>query len=161
MTSFCIIVSPFGFLALGALTDSLLNVLKSKIKLKKFEILFRSITIIAICFFLLNISKIQNYHTEWKPKDNMNRNAELEQMEVIKKLSSSLPNDKFVVFNADKRFNGHIPILFYTDNVAYNFIPDQKQIEKIKSQSYKIAILDTDSLPDYILRDNDIVKIRL
>ncbi len=160
MTSFCIIVSPFGFLALGTLTDSLINLLKTKIKFQKFETLFGPIAVVVICFSLLNLSKIANYHTDWKPKDNKNRNAELEQMEVIKKLSDSLHGDKYAVFNADIRFSGHIPIMFYTDYIAYDFVPDQRQIEKIKSQSYKIAILDNDSLPDYIRKDNEIVKIK-
>jgi 4-amino-4-deoxy-L-arabinose transferase len=160
MTSFCIIVSPFGFLALASLTDSIINFIKTKIKLKRFEMYFRPIALIAICFFLLNLSKIQNYHTDWKPKDNQNRNADIKQMTIIKKLSDTLHGDRYVVFNADKRLNGHIPIMFYTDNIAYNFIPDKGQIEKIKMQSYKIAILATDSLPDFILNDNEIIKIK-
>ncbi len=156
MTSFCIVVSPFGFLALAALTDSIINF----IKLKRFEMYFRPIALIAICFFLLNLSKIQNYHTDWKPKDNQNRNADLKQMTIIKKLSDTLHGDNYVVFNADKRFNGHISVMFYTDNLAYNFVPDKRQIEKIKTQSYKIAIIDNDSLPDFIRNDNDIMKIK-
>ncbi len=161
MTSFCIIVSPFGFLALGALTDSSINLLKSKTKSKKFEITFRSIAVVVLCFFLLNLTKIQNYHTDWKPKDNRNRNADLQQMAVIKKLSDTLKGDNYAVFNANQRLYGHIATMFYTDHIAYDFVPNLEQIEKIKIQSYKIAIIDNDSLPDYIRNDSDIVKIKL
>jgi hypothetical protein len=59
------------------------------------------------------------------------------------------------------RLEGHIPVMFYTDHVAYGFIPDQVQIEKIKSQQYKIAILDTGDLPDYLYRDTSLVIIRI
>lgn len=160
MTSFCIIVSPFAFLGLGALTDSIIEFLKTKIKFKIFEILFRPIALIAVSFFLINLSKIQNYHTDWKPKDNCNRKADLEQMTLIKQISDRLHGDRCVVFNADKRYNGHIPVMFYTDCIAYDFVPDQRQIDTIKMQSYKIAILDTDSLPGFIRNDNDIIKIK-
>jgi len=160
MTSFCIIVSPFVFLGLATLTDLSINFLKTKIKFKNFEMFFRPVALIAVCFFLINISKIANYHTEWKPKDNCNRKAELKQMTIIKKLSDSLHGDSCVVFNTDMRVNGHISVMFYTDYIAYDFIPDKRQIKKIKMQSFKIAILDTDSLPDFIRNDNDIIKIK-
>jgi 4-amino-4-deoxy-L-arabinose transferase-like glycosyltransferase len=160
MTSFCIIVCPFGFLALGSLTDSLLTFLTTKIKFKKFEFIFRPFAVIAICFFLLHLSKIEDYHTDKKPKNNQNRNADVKQMIVIQKILDNLQSDKYVVFNADIRFSGHIPVMFYTNCVAYDFVPNQSQIEKIKMQSYKLAIIDDSSLPDYIQNDNEIVKFK-
>lgn len=160
MTSFCIIVSPFAFLGLGVLTDSIIKFLKTKIKIKWFEILLRNIAAIVVCFFLLDLPRIANYHTDWKPKDNCNRKADYEQMALIKQISDSLKGDSYVIFNADKRVNGHIPMMFYTNYIAYNFVPDKGQIEKIKQQSYKIAIVNTDSLPDFIRNDSDIIKIR-
>lgn len=161
MTSFCIIVSPFGFLALGANTDSIIKFLESKIKFKWFEIVLRNIALIVIAYFILNLTKIANYHTDWKPHDNRNRIAEQEQMKLIKKLSEDLRNDNYVVFNASRRVNGHIAVMFYTDYIAYDFIPEQSQIESIKNKSYKIAILDNDSLPNHIRYDAYIKKIKL
>lgn len=160
MTSFCIIVSPFGFLGLSALTDSIINFLKTKIKLSIFETFTRYVAIIAICYFLIDLNKIENSHTEKNPHDNFNRGADLEQMELITRLSESLGADRFVIFNADKRLNGHIPVMFYTGHIAYGFVPDKEQIKKIKEQSYKIAIVYSDNLPDYIQSDSSILKIK-
>lgn len=161
MTSFCVIVSPLVFLGLGSLVDSSASLLSSKIKYTKFESIFRPIILITICSFLINITKIQNYHTDWKPHDNCNRIAELKEMEFIKKLKNQLGAENYVVFNSNVRVKGHIPIMFYTDYIAYDIIPTEKQIEKIESKKYKIAILDNDKLPDYIKNKNDIVKIKL
>jgi 4-amino-4-deoxy-L-arabinose transferase-like glycosyltransferase len=160
MTSFCIIVSPFVFLGLGVLTDTSINYLKELLKFNKFERLLRFVALGAICYFLINFSKIQNYHTQWRPNDNCNRIADMNQMKIIDRLSERLGNDSCVVFNADVRLNGHISIMFYTDYIAYGFIPDKVQIEKIKAQSYKIAIIDNDSLPPFIKNDMDILKIK-
>lgn len=161
MISFCIIVVPFGFLALGALVDSILNFLKEKFKFKAFELFFQPILLITICFFLMNISKIANYHTDWKPNDNCNRLLDLQQMAAIRKIEECLHGDRYVIFNSDIRVNGHIPVMFYTNHIAYGFIPNKKQIEKIKNEAYKIAIIDYDSLPDYIQQDNNIIKLKL
>lgn len=161
MTSFCIIVSPFAFLGLAALIDSFIKMLQAKIPYKKFELFFRPMVLISMCFVLINLTKIANHHTMWKPNDNGNRNAELAEMGFIKKLTDQLKTEKYVVFNATIRMNGHIPIMFYTDYIAYDFIPTEKQIEQIKISEYKIAILDKDSLPGFIRTNNDIVKIKL
>ena len=161
MTSFCIIVSPFAFLGLGSLVDSTANYLKTRIAFSHFEVLFRSIVVILICFFVLNLSKIENYHTMWKPDDNCNRKAELAEMVFIGKLKDQLKNGKYAVFNATARVNGHIAVMFYTDYIAYDFIPTREQIALIKPEDYKIAILDNDTLPDYIRDNPEILKIKL
>ncbi len=159
MISYCIIVSPFVFLGFGALTDASVNFIKTLIPFIKFELILRFFILIAVCYILLDLPKIQNYHTDWRPIDNCNRKADLEQMEAIRKIANRLPDDKYVVFNTDIRVNGHISVMFYTNCVSYGFIPNEMQIEKIKMQSYKIAILDTGGLPDYIINDKDILKI--
>jgi 4-amino-4-deoxy-L-arabinose transferase len=161
MIAFCLIVSPFLFLGLGALTDSTLLFIKNKIQFNKFEPYFRLIALIVISTFLFDIRKITNYHTDWKPHDNCNRKADLNEMSFINKLKTQLGNDKYVVFNANVRVNGHIPVMFYTDFIAYDFIPNDMQIKSIKKQEYKIAILDTGILPDFIQYDKEIFKIKL
>jgi 4-amino-4-deoxy-L-arabinose transferase-like glycosyltransferase len=162
MVSFCVIVSPLVFLGLGSFIDSVTSYLASKIKYVKFETIFSPIILITVCIFLLNIPKIQKNHTDWKPLDNCNRAVEIKEMEFIKKLKNRLGNEKYVVFNAaNVRIYGHIPIMFYTNYIAYEFIPNEKQIEQIESKKYKIAIYDNDQLPEYITSKNDIVKIKL
>lgn len=160
MVSFCIIVSPFLFLFFGALIDVIIIKCTEKIE---HNLVKRSIAVVSIvitCCFLIDFPKIQKHHTDWNPNDNCNREAELKLMANIKNLPGLLGNDKYVVFLATDRINSNIPLMFYTDYVAYDFIPNQKQIERIKTQSWKIAILDSGNLPDFIRRDENIIKIK-
>jgi hypothetical protein len=87
--------------------------------------------------------------------------ADLKEMAFINKLKTKLGNDNYVVFNANVRLNGHIPVMFYTDYISYDFIPNEIQLNRIKKQLYKIAILDSGNLPDFIQNDKDIFKIKL
>jgi len=160
MTSFTIIVSPFAFLGLGSLVDSVANYLETKIAFRRFGLIFRTLTVVFICFFVVNLSKIANYHTGWKPDDNCNRKCEFDEMRFIATLQDRLKNEKYVVFNARARFNGHIPVMFYTNYVAYDIVPTEKQLTEVRSKGYKIAILDNDSLPGYIVENAGIVKVR-
>ncbi|MEO6901826.1 MAG: glycosyltransferase family 39 protein [Bacteroidia bacterium] len=161
MISYCLIVSPFAFLGLGALADSILMFLKTKIKATSLKMFISNVGIVAVCIMLLNLAKIQNNHTDWKPKDNHNREVELKEMTFINQLPLISKNNKGVIFNTTISVDGHIPIMFYTSYVAYNFIPNLAQINCAKSQAYKIMILDTGNLPDFIKNDEDILKIKL
>lgn len=69
-------------------------------------------------------------------------------------------NDDYVVFNAALKLNGHIPIMFYTHYIAYEFIPTEQQLNKLKTIKYKIAVVDNDRLPPYILLNKSIIKIK-
>jgi len=64
-------------------------------------------------------------------------------------------------FNANIRLNGHIPVMFYTNYISYDFIPNEIQLNRIKKQLYKIAILDPGNLPDFLQGDKDVIKIKL
>ncbi|HBS88206.1 MAG: hypothetical protein A2W91_04635 [Bacteroidetes bacterium GWF2_38_335] len=161
MISFCIIVSPFVFLGLGSLIDFITVYLSSKVKYPKFQYIIRLLFLILICFFLLNPSKIQKNHTDWKPKDNSKRLTEMREMEFIDKLTAILGNENYVVFNVKTSLNGHIPVMFFTDYIAYEFIPTEEQIADIQSKNYKIAVVDSGNLPDYIKSKKEIIKIKM
>lgn len=149
------------FLGLGALADSTLIFFKTKIKAANLKIMISNMGIVAVCIMLLNLSKIQNNHTDWKPSDNHNREEKLKEMTFINHLPFIFKNNKGVIFNTTNSVDGHIPIMFYTSYLAYNFIPDLSQINCAKSQAYRIMILDTGNLPDFIINDKDILKIKL
>jgi 4-amino-4-deoxy-L-arabinose transferase len=160
MTSYCIIVSPLFFLGLASLVDAAAAYVSSKIRNTAFESVIRLMIPVTIGFFLNNIPKIQHYHTDWKPNDNCNRKAELKEMEFIHKLKSVLGDGKYVVFNSSPRLNGHIPVMFFTDYVAYDFIPTEAQMQQIEAREFKMAILDNGKLPYYIENKRDMVKIK-
>lgn len=161
MPAYCFIVSPFIFLGLSTLYDVSFNAISKKIKIKLRAKFLNGILLMLICFSLIDFSEIRHYHTNWKPQDNKNRNLELKQMEIIKNIQQLIPDDRFVVFNSSVRLNGHIPIMFYTNNIAYNFIPDESQIKFVKEKGYNVAVLNIGILPNYIMQDTSIIKINI
>ena len=160
MISFCIIVSPFAFLGLGALTDVVFCFLKRKIPNRIFNYIFTSLALLFICFSMLNLSKIQKRHTDWNPRENNGRAESQREMNLIRKLLAQLHDEKYAVFNTALATNGQIPVMFYTNYIAYDIVPNEKQIEEIRKQSYKVAIVDNDNLPAFIYRDEGIIKVK-
>ena len=78
---------------------------------------------------------------------------------LIKNLNNLLPDKKYVIFNTICTANGNIPFMFYSDYIAYRFIPSKEQCNEVIGKGYKIAILDFGNLPDYIINDKTIIKI--
>ena len=159
MPAFCLIVSPFVFLGLSSLYDGFFHLAYQRIKSKTIAKILNLILLITICFFLADLSEIRHHHTDWKPKDNQSRQADMKEKEIIMKLPEILPNDKFVIFNSSITMNGHIPIMFYTNYIAYDIIPTKEQLDNVHSQGYNSAIFNSSKLPDYILQDSSITKI--
>ncbi|MEI6900439.1 MAG: hypothetical protein WCL00_11225, partial [Bacteroidota bacterium] len=161
MTSFCLIVAPFGFLAIGALTEGGLQGMNKIIKWTWLKTVFSIIAVCVVCFFLLNFSNIQNYHTDWKPWDNCNRPAYATEMKMISRIKEEIPNSGYVIFNARARVYGHVPVMFYTDNIAYGCLPDTNLVIRVKKMGFKVAVVDLGDLPDFIKSDSTIKKIRV
>ncbi|MFK7783854.1 MAG: ArnT family glycosyltransferase [Crocinitomicaceae bacterium] len=155
MVAFPIIVAPFVFLALGHLLSSLFDFLSSKIRMKWLSTTICAITLLLFGFMNLNLDKIQNYHTDWKPHDNHKRAWEIAEMKSIRLIQENLNTD-YVVFNTSVTYEGNIPTMFYTGITAYSFIPSEEQVQEVKRQNKKIAVLDLGNLPSYIHEDANI-----
>lgn len=155
-TAFCLIVAPVIFLGIGALIDFILRGINNKLPHERLKTIFIPTALLFICFLFFNFSGVIKHHTMQNPNDNGNRQAELLEMQIINKIKE-LPEDKYVIFNANMRLNGNIPVMFYTNNIAYDFLPTEEQIKFIKSRGYKIAIINLkDDLPDYLKSEKQI-----
>ena len=82
-------------------------------------------------------------------------------MAFIDKLKPALGNNNYAVFNVNMRPCGNIALMFYTDYVAYDVIPNQEQLKQVRAKGYRVAIYDNGTLPDYIKQDDGILKIGL
>ena len=80
-------------------------------------------------------------------------------MELIKKMPEQLRDNPYVIFNATLSGNGHIPIMFYTPYIAYDFIPSQEQLNTIYDKGFKVAVIHSSTLPEYIKNSSDIYII--
>lgn len=139
MTAFTVIVSPFLFLGLGALVYAI-----KQIPIHRFLTSFLQLLLIAsFAYFLLDTTRIIERHSFKNPV----RAAELREMELIQVVKNKLGNEKFVVFNTKVSYKGNIPVMFYTDFPAYDFIPTNEQLDQVRKSGYKIAIVDFGDVP--------------
>lgn len=161
MPAFTLVVSALIYLSLGAFFDYLISYFET------FQIFKTKKIWITGCVFILLIilgasslkfDQITKHHSfktqgEWDYRGIRNRDTQ-----VYKSLDKLLPEGKFVLFNV--RQSEHILVMFYTNHIAYEFIPSFEDFLRIKSLGYKIAIFDDGKLPDYIMDDNETIKIR-
>jgi 4-amino-4-deoxy-L-arabinose transferase-like glycosyltransferase len=158
MTSFTVVLAPFGFLALGALCVFLFDLLSGKLN-RTVLFVVRCFVIMATGILLVNLPGIKLLHTF--AQTNEHRKLNIRQMEWIQTLRERLPGDHWVVFNAATRDFGSIPVMFYTNYIAYDFIPSQEQLQEIDTQLYQIVVVEKDSLPEYITNNSTITRIKI
>jgi len=162
MPSFCIIVSPLIFIGLGSFADSIFNFINHLIKSKTLQKIVVSVLSITLCFSLLDLNKIEKNHTFREEGKAYNRNIDLKEMQEIKEIKNILGEGKYVIFRKSPKDFSHIPMMFYTDYIAYDFMPDENNIERIKKKNeYKIVIIDNGELPEFISNDKDVKIIKI
>lgn len=161
MIAFTLIVSPFVFLGLGHLIHWLISFLEVKIKRKWLGKILAVLLPLILAWSMLNMSRIANYHTYWKPHDNHKRSLEQAEMRFIKSLEEKLPGENYVIFNTSITYAGHIPVMFFTDYTAYPFIPTPEQIKTFKDKGYKVAVADLGNLPNYIINNKNLMILHV
>ena len=159
MIAFTIIVSPLIYLIIGIAFAFLYNYFKNKLTyspLKKWLPPMLSIVLIFFLFFsTLNYNKLILNDTERRIKiyGTWSNNTL-----IYKELSSLLPSKDLIVFNAPKL--DFVNIMFYTDFRSRMLFPTIADIKILKEKHITIAIFDNKKLPDYILNDKEIIKIK-
>jgi hypothetical protein len=78
---------------------------------------------------------------------------------VIKELPNKLGSTDYVLFNVKKY--EHLAIMFYTGLSAYELLPDESTVKELKTRNIKMAFNDNGKLPEYILKDSSILKIKM
>ncbi|MBX7181109.1 MAG: glycosyltransferase family 39 protein [Bacteroidia bacterium] len=160
MVSFCLIVSPFVFLSLGTLIEGIESWLTGLVKTGWMVKLFVGIVLLAGSYGLLDFHKIKSNHSMVWADLKDERFPKLAQRQFINLVETQLPKQTHVVFNADVTIFGQIPLMFYTQHIGYDFIPDSMQVIKAKRLQFPLAIRDDGNLPEFILQDPEIKKIQ-
>jgi len=159
MISYTAIVMPIAFLSLAALIDALLASFDRFVKIRTYQILVSSLIGIIVAYFLFDINGIYKRVSYGKYQENWTFYAKTVEKKIIDQVKETLNTSGYVLFNANYMYNTYAGIMFYTDHVAYWFIPDPEQISSLNQQGRRIAIIDFGDLPDYILNDPEIIKI--
>jgi 4-amino-4-deoxy-L-arabinose transferase len=161
LTSFTIIVCPFIFIGLGTLIDVSLTYLESKIKRNWIVILMKLYFVSFISYLLFNLSQIEINHSFKDPDKKAQREIKMLELEQFKTLNQYLNGEKYVVFNLKSSFQCHISFMYFYDYIAYDYLPNSEQIERLHSLEYKIAVIESESIPDYIYQTPGLKMIPL
>lgn len=159
MIAFTIIVMPFIYLGLAML----IHLVVDKIAQTFNQPLIYAIALPVLTLFLsysaLNLNRIESNHTNLEPVDKQYWTTKTAEKKFILTLNDELNDAEYVIFNCNTSPFAHIPIMFYTNHLAYLKIPTQQDIELVKSKQKKVAVFELGELPEYIKQDTNIYKI--
>lgn len=154
MTAFPVIVLPLVVLTIGNFIYEMICFIK--ISWANKVVLGITSALIAFLFFDLNL--MLKIHTlEYKIVENGYRHNDILAMGNIRRIKEDIADPKTVIFNAQEL--GALKIMFYTDLVAYDFIPSEEQYHALQEKGYKAAILKSSKLPAFIEKDSSFLKL--
>ncbi|MEI7983050.1 MAG: glycosyltransferase family 39 protein, partial [Bacteroidota bacterium] len=132
MPMFCAIVSPFIFLAMGAVLDKVVEFVPKYIPAR---LAFWMIAGILgyLAYDNLHINQLDEWHSGrqsyWKTKN--------EDAIIDRQVAGNLPGKDYVVFNCGG--NNAIMFMYYSGTTAYGFYPTLQQYQVLKKQEIRIA----------------------
>jgi 4-amino-4-deoxy-L-arabinose transferase-like glycosyltransferase len=160
MTAFCMVVSPILFLALGNLLSWLFGFFENRKLSVKSVALLLSVALLTIGITNIDVESMQRKHTAWKTKDSWEsfRTQLSEITQVADSIKGKYDKNKTVVLNCPSTQN--IPMMFFSDYIAYDRIPTQEEYFKLKRLNYNILYFNPYSaVPDYIKNDSAVVFV--
>jgi hypothetical protein len=158
MIAFPFIVYFVFFLGFAAILEYIYNFLKVGSNIFK-KIIF--VLIVFLCgYSCANIEELQHIHTKWRKEEFGPQNFRYHNIEwhrTCEQVQKELKG-KYVVFNCDPI--DYVKLMFYTDHIGYPQIPSDWEITLCKFKRYKVAVFDRGNLPQHILNNNQVLKIK-
>ncbi len=154
MPLFCMPVAPLLFLSLGALLE---RVIRFSFFDRKLARILSMISLIAISYSYLDMKSIEQNHTNKNNSKNSYRAVRTYNAEIARAAARILPSEDYVVFNAGAL--NSILIMFYAGNTSYDWYPDERTYQDLKNRKIKLAVFADEKLPDYLAKDNSIIRL--
>lgn len=155
---FCVCAA--GFMSIGMVCCCLEEIIKKFLKnrMVAFAVWFPLMAFIALYQF--NFTWYRQHHI---PRYVWWRSAVIENVQDYKQLQKILP-EKTVLFNVRalddwSNYCTTTEAMFYTDAICYSFTPTEEQLQMLKDQGYHIAVLTHLPVPDFMLADDEVMKI--
>ena len=148
---YCAIMSPVLFLALGAVLDKGISILRG-LTAMRFSSWVLAVVLGIFAYVLLDINQIDEWHSNklsfWKTQN----------MDAIidKQVARKLPSKNWVVFNCGG--NNATMFMFYSGNTAYGYYPDPEQYHMLKLKGIKMATFADEYIPVYLKQDPAVRK---
>ena len=160
MTAYCYPVSPVVYLALGATLESALLWLGPRVGMKRIaaaRALF--VLVILLLPWTVNVRELVYHHTNRKLDERPYRAVRVRDTEIFRRLPELLPPGRdWAVFNC--REHEGILVMFYSPYIGYDVLPTPQQLAALRARGVAIAVFDGPDLPDHLVRDATVFKIR-
>ena len=155
---FCVCAA--GFMSLGMVCCFMEEIIG--------KILKNRVAAFAVWFPLMAVAALYQLNFTWYRQQHSYkyvwwRSAMIENVQNYKKLKKVLP-EKTVLFNVrgcSDWYNYCLPVeaMFYSDALCYCFTPTEEQLQMLKDQGYHIAVLTHLPVPDYMMADDEVIKV--
>jgi 4-amino-4-deoxy-L-arabinose transferase len=157
MLAFTFIVAPLVYIIVSLAINYILEILfKQKNRLQ--IILNSAFTILIFGFVLINFSHIHDLVLKNDKHTKKIYEIQISNTVFYKKLPQLLEKGNYEYFNC--RNYDHIKIMFYTGHNAHGYLPTKKIINKLVAQNITPVVFDNGKLPQYIISDNRVLKIK-
>jgi len=152
-----LISCPVVFLSLGNLFSEVADIVLTRFKEVTASILLVTMFMIT-GFFNLNINLLESEHTDMAGDNRFAFMQNTYLASQFKKVDKQLSGKDYYIFNCCCYLA--TPLMFYSGMTAYGQIPDKDLVKDLESKGIKLAILEGGTLPDYIMNDPKIIKIK-
>jgi hypothetical protein len=157
MPAFPFVVAALVFYSLASFIWFLFAFVLRLVAKRAVQIVLQTAFIVAVGYLYVDLSRIADYHTWFRPQERNNKFMEMIEKKIIVRINECLPEDNWIVFNTTVTPHGDIPFMFYSDKIAYKRIPSPEEIEYVKDKGYKVLVLNIEGLPDEIKKRKDIL----
>lgn len=160
MVSFTYCVSPIIYIALAFVLHQILFIIPIK-KWTSKKLLIKtisSISISTILFFNINPEKIFYRHLHYLPHTDYWQTCRLRNTKYFESIKDVNAHQKHVLFKVGEFED--ITAMYFGDFIsAYEADPTKDLIDQIISDGYGVAVLDNCGLPEWMYKDDRLLKI--
>ena len=155
---FCICV--VGFMSIGMVCLFLEEIIQKFLKNKVVAFAVWIPLMAFVALYQFNFTWYKQHHI---PRYVWWRSSMIENVQNYKELQKTLP-PRTILFNVravndEGSYCTPVEAMFYSDALCYSFTPTEKQLQMLKEQGYHIAVLTHLPIPDYMMADDEVMKV--
>lgn len=152
MTLFTLCAASLMFVLFGSALYDFLLLLRSGVKEKLYTVL-KFALLLAIGIISLNADELEKRHSVRFDTEQYTRH--LKGSEAARKAAAVLKNGEYVVFNCDPFLLAEF--CFYSGQTGITQTADEKKMKELQAQGVKIAVFNSQWVPDYMRNDKNVV----
>jgi 4-amino-4-deoxy-L-arabinose transferase len=160
MYGYVLVIFPFFILAISFVFNFYLEKFLHKVFRINLRETLRFIMLMFFLFFLFNPGKFYKHHSNKEYGRLVGRSIDIREKELFLNLKKKFGNEKCIIFNCNTSMGSYILSIFYTDYPSFAFVLNEGQIQEAKKSQYKLIAIDDGKLPDYVIDDKSITRVK-